>query len=53
MLNYRGWFVAHVTLASGQLFIYSVTLYAFDAVDVMDGKKFATVWESYVIISSL
>ena len=41
------------TPARGQYFINSVTLYAYDATDVIDDVNFATVLESFVIISSL
>ena len=53
MFNYRGWFVNPNTLARGQLFINSVTLYAYDAADVMDDDNYATVLESFVITPSL
>ena len=36
MFNYRGWFISLNTPARGQLFTNSVTLYAYDAADVMD-----------------
>ena len=49
----RGWFVIPTTPASGQLFISSFTLYAYDAAKVMDNEYFVTVLESYVTILSL
>ena len=53
MFNYRGWFVSSKTPARGQLFSNSVTLYAYDAVNVMDNNNFSTVMESFVIKSLL
>ena len=35
------------------LIINSVTLYAYDAADAIDNDNFATVLESFIIISSL
>ena len=48
MFNYREWFVSPNTPARGQLFIKSVTLYAYDAADVMDHDNYVTVMESFV-----
>ena len=53
MFDYRGLFIIHDTPARGQLFINSVTLYAYDATDVTNNDKYATVLESFVITSSL
>ena len=47
------WFVITTTPAREQLLINSVTLYSYDAADDMDDDNFATVLESFVIISSL
>ena len=48
MLNYRGWFVIPNTSPRGQLFIKSVTLYAYNAADVMDDDKIVTMLEIFV-----
>ena len=53
MSDCRGWFVSSNTPAVGQLYINSVTLYAYDAADVMDDDNYATVLDSYVTTSSL
>ena len=45
MLNYRGWFVSSNTATRGQLFINSVTWYAYDAADAMDDVNYATKLE--------
>ena len=47
------WFVSFNTPARRQLFINSVTLYAYNATDVMDDDNCDTFLESFVIISSL
>ena len=51
MLDYRGRFVSPNTPATGQLFINSVTLYAYD--DVMDDDNYVTVLDSYITTSAL
>ena len=53
MFDYRGWFVSPNTPAKGQLFMNSVTSYAYDAPDATDDDSYATVLESFVNISSL
>ena len=53
MFNYRGWFVSPSTSARGQLFINSVTLYVYDAANVMNDDNYATVLQSFVSTSSL
>ena len=53
MFHYRGWFVSPNTPTRGQLFINSVTWYAFDVADVMDNNNYATVLESSFIMLSL
>ena len=53
MFDYRGWFVSPNISARAQSFIDSLTLYAYDATDVLDDDKYATVLESFGIISSL
>ena len=47
MFDYRGWLVSLNAPTRGQLFINSVTLYAYDAAH-MDNDNFATVLESFV-----
>ena len=49
MFVYRGRFVNSDTPASKELFIYSITLYAYDAADVMDDNNDATMLESLSI----
>ena len=46
MFDYSGQFVSPTTTARGQLLINSVTLYAYDAADVMDDINYATVLNS-------
>ena len=46
MFDYRGWFVSPNTPARGQLYINSVTAYAYDAANVMDDDNYATVLDS-------
>ena len=53
MFNYRVRFVSPNTPASWQLFINSVTLYAYDAADVIDEDNYASVLESGVSTLSL
>ena len=53
MFDYRRCFVSLNTSEREQLFINSVTLYAYDAADVMDDNNYATVLDSYVTTSSL
>ena len=53
MFDYRGQFVSPKTPKRGQIFINSVILYAYDAADVMDYDKYATMLDSYVTTSSL
>ena len=53
MFDYRGWIVSPNTPVRGQLFINSVTLYAYDAANVMDDDNYATVLESFVSKSSM
>ena len=53
MLDFRGWFVISTTPARGQLFINSVTLYTYDATDIMDSNNVATILDSFFIITSL
>ena len=53
MINYRGQFVGSNTPARGQLFVNSVTLYAYDAADVMDDNNYANVLENFVTASWL
>ena len=53
MFNYRVQFASPNTPARGQLFINSVTSFAYDAVDVMDDDNYATLLESFVTTSSL
>ena len=53
MLDYRGWFVSPTTPSRGQLFINSVTLYAYDTADAMDDDNYATMLESFVSTSSI
>ena len=53
MFGYRGWFVKPNTPARGQLSINAVTLYAYDAADIMDDDNYATVLESFVSTLSL
>ena len=53
MFDYRGRFVSPNSPARGQLCINSVTLYAYDAADVMADDNYATVLDSYVTASSL
>ena len=53
MFNYRKQFDSPNTPARGQLFMNSVTLYAFDATDYMDDDKCVTVLERFVSTSSL
>ena len=48
MFNYRAQFVSPNTPARGQLYINSVTSYAYDAASVMDDDNYATVLESFV-----
>ena len=52
MLDYRGWLIIPTTLAKGQSFINSVTLYAYDAAHVMNDDNFATMLRRYATISS-
>ena len=51
--DYSGRFVSPNTPARGQLFIKSVTLYAYEPADVMDDVNDAIVLDSYVTTSSL
>ena len=53
MFDYKGRFVSPNTPARGQLFINSVTSYAYDAADIIDNVNYATVLESFVSTSSL
>ena len=53
MFDYRGWFVSPNTTPRGQLFINSVTSYAYDAADVRDDDNYATLLKSYDTTSSL
>ena len=53
MFNYRGRYVSPNTPARGQVFINSVTLYAYDAADFMDDNNYTTMLDSYVTTSSL
>ena len=53
MFNYREQFVSPNTPSRGQLFINSVTSYAYDAADVMYNDSCATLLESFVSTSSL
>ena len=53
MFNYRVQYVSPNTPAWGQLYINSVTSYAYDAADVMNNDNYATVLDSYVTTSSL
>ena len=53
MFDYRGWFVSPHSPAKGQLFINSVTSYAYDAANVMDDDNCATVLESFLSTLSL
>ena len=53
MFNYKGWLVNPNTPARGQLFIDSVTSYAYDAADVLENDSFATVLEDFVSKLSL
>ena len=48
MFDYRGWLLGYNTSSRGQLFINSVTSYAYDAADVMDDDNYATVLEHFV-----
>ena len=54
MFNYRGQFVSPNTPARGQLFINSVTPYAYDATDVMDDDNYISVGQfcQYLIIAN-
>ena len=52
MFDYLGQFVSPITSAREQLFINSVTSYAYDAADIMDDNIYATVLESFVTTSS-
>ena len=45
-----GQFVFKAAPTRGHLFIASVTLYAYDAADVMDNSSFITALESWIII---
>ena len=53
MLNYRGWFLSPNTPVRVQLFISFVTLYVYDAADVMNDDNYATVLERFVSTFSL
>ena len=53
MFDYGGWFVSPNAPERGQLFINSVTLYAYEAADVTKDDNYATVLESFVNTSSL
>ena len=53
VFDYREWFVGPNTPARGQLSFKSVTLYAFDAADVIDDGNYNTVLESFVSTLSL
>ena len=53
MFNYMERFISPNNPARGQLFFNSVTLYAYDAADVIDDVNYDTVLDSYVTTSSL
>ena len=53
IFDYRGQLVSPKTPARGQLFINSVTLYAYDAADDINNDNYATLLESFVITPSL
>ena len=48
MFDYWGWFVSPNTPARVQLFFNSVTLFSYDAADVIDNDNYVTVLESFV-----
>ena len=56
IFDYRRQFVSIITPAREQLFINSVTCYAYDAADVMDNDNYAAVLEKFsqylVVVSS-
>ena len=53
MFNCSGRFVSPNTPAMVQLFINTVTLYDYDAADVMGNDNYDTLLESFAITSSL
>ena len=53
MFKYRGQFASPNIAAMRQLYIDSVTSYAYDAADVLDDDNYATVLLSFVNASSL
>ena len=53
MFEYRRHIVSPTTPARGQIFINSLTLYAYVVADVMDDDNYTTVLESFVNTSLL